>query len=370
MTIGNRKSGTGQSRSRILLIIFVLTVITFPALAGEEDWQPPPPEPVDFDWVQLVSGEWLKGEILLLENDSLEFDSKKLGRLVLDWADVSQVRSMRIVQALFKDDREAVGKIVVEGGSVRVIGDEEGQFERSQLLRFVVGEPREINFWSGRVELGANFRQGNTDAIDFNTQLMVQRRTIKNRVQAEYIGNYNELEGVESGNNQRVSGSWHRFLTAKLYLMPVYGEYYRDPFLNIAFRGSIGTGLGYTLVDTPKVDWDVSGGPGYQRTDFDEVEEGTSDSEDTPMLGVSTILTVKLVSWLDFNYDYRFQITNEASGTYNHHMMAGLVTDLTGPLSLNTSIVWERIQDPRANADAVFPDQDDYKLTVGLGYDF
>ncbi len=353
-----------------MFVLLTLAVITGPALAGEEPWQPAPPEPVDFDWIQLVSGEWLKGEILLLENDSLDFDSKKLGKLTLDWADVTQVRSMRTVQVLLDDESDAVGKIVVEGDSVQVIGEEGGQFERTQILKFIVGEPREINFWSGRVDLGANFRDGNTDAVDINTQLSIQRRTIKNRLKAEYIGNYSELQGVQSGNNQRISFSWHRFLSARMYLMPVYGEYYRDPFQNIAFRGTIGTGLGYTLVDTPKVDWDVSGGPAYQHTKFDDVVEGTSDSEDTPALGVQTILKVGLTSWLDFNYDYRFQITNEESGTYNHHMVAGLVTDLTGPLSLNTSFVWDRIQDPRANADGTFPEQDDYQFIVGLGYDF
>lgn len=26
-------------------------------------WQPPPPPPDDFDWIQLKSGEWLKGRM-------------------------------------------------------------------------------------------------------------------------------------------------------------------------------------------------------------------------------------------------------------------------------------------------------------------
>ncbi len=368
------KNNYGVNHHRTLICLAFLVVALCcaanPALAAEEGWQPPPPEPVAFDWVQLVSGEWLKGEIKSFEDDVLEFKSDKLGDQSLSWDDVAQVRSMRVVQVLLADDRSYVGRIIVADGAVQVLGDQGQEFERADLVRFIVGEPKEINFWSSTINLGANFRKGNTDAVDINTQIKVQRRSIKNRLIFDYIGNYNELEGVESGDNQRLAVTWHRFLTARLFLMPVFGEYYRDPFQNIAFRGSIGTGVGYTLVDTAKVDWDVSGGPAYLRTDYDEVEEGTSDSESTAAFVGNTVLTVELVKWLDFNYDYRFQIVNEENGTYNHHMEAGFNTDLTGPLSLNTSIVWDRIQDPRANADGDVPEQDDFKLIVGLAFDF
>jgi len=41
-------------------------------------WQPPPPPPDDFDWIQLKSGEWLKGELKVLYAKKLEFDSRVL----------------------------------------------------------------------------------------------------------------------------------------------------------------------------------------------------------------------------------------------------------------------------------------------------
>ncbi len=34
--------------------------------AHAEDWQPPVPMPDEFDWMQLTSGEWLKGEFKVL----------------------------------------------------------------------------------------------------------------------------------------------------------------------------------------------------------------------------------------------------------------------------------------------------------------
>ena len=52
-----------------------------------------PPADDKFDWIQLESDEWLKGEIITLYNFVLEFDSDELGVLKIDWDDVRRLRS-------------------------------------------------------------------------------------------------------------------------------------------------------------------------------------------------------------------------------------------------------------------------------------
>jgi hypothetical protein len=37
------------------------------------------------DWIRLASDEWLRGEIELLRDESLEFESEELDTLELDW---------------------------------------------------------------------------------------------------------------------------------------------------------------------------------------------------------------------------------------------------------------------------------------------
>jgi len=44
-------------------------------------WLPPTPKPEKFDWIQLKSGEWLKGELKVLYDKKLEFDSDELNLL-------------------------------------------------------------------------------------------------------------------------------------------------------------------------------------------------------------------------------------------------------------------------------------------------
>ena len=57
---------------------FTLYAETSPKPA--EDWKNPNPIfKQQFDWLRLTSGEWLKGDIVSMYEDSLEFDSDKFG---------------------------------------------------------------------------------------------------------------------------------------------------------------------------------------------------------------------------------------------------------------------------------------------------
>ncbi len=70
---------------QIMLVVLgalALMVISAGADEMQSGWHPPSPLPDDFDWVQLTSGEWLKGEIVSMYEEKLEFELTK--RLDLD----------------------------------------------------------------------------------------------------------------------------------------------------------------------------------------------------------------------------------------------------------------------------------------------
>ena len=46
--------------------------------------------------------------------------------------------------------------------------------------------------------------------------------------------------------------------------------------------------MGYHIIDTSKTEWDVWGGPAYQRTRFDSVQIGQASSESPPAFVVGT----------------------------------------------------------------------------------
>jgi hypothetical protein len=356
------------------VFLAIATAMGVPGVARAEEgpraWDPASPLPEEFDWIQLTSGEWLKGEIFVLYDDTLEFESDELDNLSLDFGDVQQVRSARTVQLALVDGEVVTGRLLIDGDEVRVVGDDERTFERAEVLSLTAGEPRERNFWSGTIGAGANFRQGNTEQTDTNVRAAFQRRTVKNRVNLEYLGNYNITDDVTITDNQRATAKWDRFVSPRFFLTPAQLEYFRDPFQNIAHRWSIGAGVGYEIVDTSKVEWQVNAGLVYQHTRFDDVPEGEIESASTPALFISTAYDHELTDGIDLNVDYRFFVVDEESGQYTHHFVTGLEFDLIGSLDFFTTFVWDRIEKPRPTADGTLPEKDDYRLNLGLAFDF
>jgi len=333
-------------------------------------WTPPPPAKDEFDWIQLTSDEWLKGEIISLYDDTLEFDSDKLGVLKLDWEDVKQLRSGRQHDINLSNQQEFSGKIRMEGEKMVVLTDQgTEELNREETVAIVPHGGGERSLWKSKITLGLNVRSGNTDQLDYNLMASLRRRTAKNRLRLDYIGNLNKTDHIETSNNQRLTGQYDTFSSDKLFWRPFFGEYYKDPFQNISDRVTIGTGVGYHIIDTSKTEWDVFAGPAYQYTNFDSVEDGESSSEGSLALVLSTDYETEINKRLDFIAGYRVQLTNQASGGYSHHAITTLETELTDNLDFDISLIWDRIQHPTKTSDGATPERDDFKLIFGLGLD-
>jgi putative salt-induced outer membrane protein YdiY len=359
---------------RALALAVGLFATTAVAVAGEDqDWQPEtpaPPMPEKFDWIQLTSDEWLKGEFIVMYDDVLEFDSKEMNLQKIDLEDVREVRTAQIMQVGLVSGEILVGKLFIDGEVVRVIGEQDRRILRTEILSITAGEPKEINFWSGKVTLGLNVRQGNSDTVEMNSSLKFQRRTVRNRATLEYLGAYNLAEDLETANNHRATLLWDRFLNRRLFVKPIYVEWFKDPFQNISHRETAGIGAGYEVIDKPKTDWTISGGPAYQQTKFVSVEEGTPDTESTPAFSFGSDLEMELTGWLDYFWQYSFQIVNEISGKYTHHFVMGFETEVSSLLDFDIKMIWDRTQNPRPTEDGSVPLQDDYRLVVGLVFDW
>jgi putative salt-induced outer membrane protein YdiY len=340
------------------------------AQEAKKDWQPAPPMPDAFDWIQLDSDEWLKGEIKAMYRESLEFDSDKLENLSFDFADVRKIRSAATMQVGLVDGRLVRGKLVVDGDKVMVIGDRTVEVDRSQVMSITPGEPKERSYWSGKVGAGANFRRGNTDQLETNAVVGLKRRTARNRISLDYLGNYSVTEEVTVSDNHRATGGWDHFVSDRFFLRPVQFEYFRDPFQNIAHRYTVGSAVGYQLVDSSKIEWEVSAGAAYQNVGFDDVVAGEPDSANTAALTVASVYDHELSDSVDLTVSYKFFLVDEESGQYTHSFLTGLSFDLIDSLDFDVTFVWDRIEKPRPSSDGTVPKKDDYRLNFALSFDF
>jgi putative salt-induced outer membrane protein YdiY len=108
---------------------------------------------------------------------------------------------------------------------------------------------------------------------------------------------------------------------------------------NIEYRATLGSGMGYQIIDTSKTTWDIAGGPAYRTTQFVSVESGQDSNEGTPAFVMSTHFDTELTKRIDLNIDYNFQILNEKSGRFTHHSVMAFETELTKWLDFDISLI-------------------------------
>jgi len=232
----------------------------------EQQWSP---SATEYDWVQLTSGEWLKGEIKSMYNERLEFDSDKLKLLNIKFEDIKYLQSFRSCRINIENMGSIRGKLNIFEDVVSIgEGEKVKTFERIELISFTPGGNAEIDLWTIKFTLGLDVRNGNTEQLDFTSKLSAQRRTAKSRFTADYIGNISNTnaindELVETVNNHRLNSKTDVYVTRYFFYTPIFFEYFKDEFQNIDYKASAGVGVGYTMIDTDSTDWRVSAGPSY-----------------------------------------------------------------------------------------------------------
>lgn len=342
--------------------VFAATAVT------STDFVPPPDE---YDWVQLDSGEWLKGELQSLYDDELVFDSDNLGVLRIDWEDVVRFRGHGLHAVGLGGSEIRVGAVWISGDRLVVSRDDiKYELPREQLVSITRSVARERDRWSGDIAFGINFREGNSDIVEFNSIIGLERRTPASRALLDYFGSINRTDGEEIENNHRVNVAFDRFNDSQWFWRPFIGQYFRDPFQNIQHQATLETGVGYEFVDTSRTEWNFSGGLGFNYLRYDSVETGEDSSNTSPALTLGTDFETEVTDWMDYLLAFQMTFLDDASGAYQHHLLTTLSTDLIGDLDLDVSLVWDRTQKPQTRADGTVPEKDDYRLIFGLAYEF
>lgn len=338
-----------------------------PVVLPDLSWVPPAD---DFDWIQLKSGEWLKGRLKALQDRDLEFYSEELKDFTFDWKDIRQVRTARTEDVLFVGGNKLSGPVVITTNQVTVGGAVPQTFPREQLQSLTPGGTRERNYWSGDLTLGLTLREGNTASTEYNAQAHLQRRTPETRLSFDYIGNLSSIDGVQSANNSRVNAEFDRWLSQRFYLVVPSAEYYKDPFQNLAHRITLGVGLGYDLIDRPKLEWNITTGPAFQKAWFESAQPDEPTEKGSGALTLGSRFDWQITHRIEWLLEYRGIYTSKEVGETTHHAAGTLSLELTKRFDLNVSLTWDRISQTKVGADGTQPKPDDFRLVLGLGVDF
>jgi len=330
-------------------------------------WTPPYDR---FDWLQLKTGEWLKGRIKGMQDRQIDFWSEKLTDLTFDWKDIRQVRSPRTIDVLFVNGTKASGPVTVTPDQVTVGSTPPEVVPRAELQSLTPGGAKERDYWSMDLSSGVTLQAGNTRGLQYNAQIDLQRRTPATRFTLDYIGNLSSVNSVQSANNHRVNSEFDLWLSRRFYLILPSAEYYRDTFQNLAHRFTGGLGIGYDLIDRPNMEWNITTSPAYQKAWFESSQPGEPTEKGTAALTFGSRFKWDLSRRIKYVLEYRGQYTSKQVGETTHHTVSTLSVDLNKRFTLDLSAIWDRISNPKVGANGIEPKPDDFRLVVGLGLHF
>jgi Protein of unknown function, DUF481 len=358
-------------RTPIVVITNTTTAaVTTNAPTNTAAWTPPGVGTDGSDWVQLKSGEWLRGQLKYIQNKEVEFDSDELEQQTLKLKDVSKVYPAHEMFTQFEDQKPVHGMVVISNELVIVSGDEPLMLHRDLLMGITPSGLKGINDWSGNFNLALSIQSGNNAQTTLSTSAELARRTPNTTLLLDYLGNYSQVNNVQSADNKRVNLTYDVRLNHDWFVRPIQLEYYQDTLANISYRLTAGVGAGYYIFDRTGLEWQVSAGPSYQYTKFETVENNQADSASALAAVLNSNFKADLTRRLTFIQAWQSTFTKKEAGQYTHHSVSTLEFEIKRHLNLDVSFIWDYLQNPQQKSDGSIPQNSDYYLTVGFGVRF
>jgi len=349
----------------------ILLVSVGATLVKAQDWQPPEPSAKERDWLKLTSGEWVWGDLKGLRDTNLEFDSEELDLLKLDWDDVAEFRSARVLTYRFEKGGVLTGTATVREGIVTIqTGTGMQEMPRDDLIMILEGTQKEIDFWSAKATVGFIGRTGNSDQADLNTMIRILRQSPRIRWDTKYTGNIGTVSGEQNINNQNFYSVLDMLVKAGFFVTPGMVNLFHDKFQNIDLKTTLAVGVGYAIFRGGDMEWSVGLGTGYVHTKFVSVQEGEDDTDGSFSVIPSTGFDWDITGDIEFEFDYNLQMAVPETRNAFHHAGGVFSFDIWGDiLDLDFALTWDRVENPKADAEGNVPVRDDFRTSVGLGID-
>ncbi len=363
----------------IKFLFICLTLLIFTAKGHEKKepltmWQPPVPVfTQDFDWLKLKSGEWLKGDIISMYDDELEFDSDEFDIIIFDWQDVIELRSRFDQQIRFDNGEVKQGFLIVKDGHVILLSaGTEQHYPLTELLSITSSAGDRKQIWDGKITLGIDVNSGNVNQLDYLANVSMQRRTPYSRFKVDFIYYYSKSTANEVSkiiaNSSRLTTHFDWFYSSKIFFRVFDYEHFTDSQQNIHSRDTLGLSVGYHLIQNKRLQWDVTLGPSFQKTSY--VKDSLENDQSSGVVALGTFWDYSFSSRIDYVFDYQIQFVEENSGKRNTHLKTGFEFEFSNDLDLDVMFYLDRVAEPVTAMNTNPPDSNDFRMVISLGYKF
>ncbi|MBT8480228.1 MAG: DUF481 domain-containing protein [Myxococcales bacterium] len=320
------------------------------------------------DWIQLLSGEWLRGNVERMRDARLDFHSDEIKEITYDWKKVQQLHSPKANTYRFTDGTKLVGPAMINKELVTV-QTETGiaMRKRSELNAILEHTPREGDYWSTVLRVGLTANAGNTENLSFNAFWLLVREDSLTRTALSYDGTFGTADRTEVANRHLGSGEVNVFVYPGIYVIAANAQLLYDKFQNVRLRATPAAGAGFQLIATYVVDWKLELAPlGYQYLSLLEPAANVRNPQHDGLMMFRMFADIDFTDDIELLLEWRSNLVYTTIGNTNH--LGNVIFNLrvTTILYFNTSFLYLRTRQPFPQADGTVPGKNDYQLVVGI----
>ena len=230
------------------------------------------------DEVRLKNGDVISGTIVKKETDKLVLRTSYAGEIHIAWSQILQLSSSETVKIFLSDQTHFSGVIEPSDDGRALIRLEQydayADIDLNELT--YINASAEVSgmgvIWSGQINVGGAFTEGNTDTSLLRVGGESIARTKVNRFTIGGQVNRAKSNNVDTEYNSRANAKYDHFLSKKWYLYS-NSTLENDRFRDINLRSTVGGGSGYQLYERDDLNLAIEGGLNYLHADYDVAED-------------------------------------------------------------------------------------------------
>lgn len=229
------------------------------------------------DIVYFDNGDRLSGDIASLIDNKLTLENTPVGKIEIDTNKIKTFSTDEPIDIYFLDGESEKSMIEQsEEGRVAVKNKESDEIKQVVISDiFRIGPIDDTVVWSGNVRSGLNGSNGNSDTLNFNAGLNLQRKSPRDRttLNGEYI--FQQSDGETDENKWFADLKYDYFITDDLYSFSLF-RIEQDDASDLDLRTILSAGLGHQWIERKDLKFATEAGVSWLYEDF---STGMSDNK-------------------------------------------------------------------------------------------
>lgn len=257
----------------------------------------------------LSDGTRLVGKVRALKDGVVSFKAAYGAKLTLPAGKIVGMATDGMVTLRFSDGGYVTGRLQSPpAGGIRLYpmaGGGPVAIELARVARLHPGTtiPTSLE-WRGHFNLGVSVSSGNTDSEGYHADGAATARAEKDRVRVRGSFNRATESDVKTEDNYTIALQYDRFVSKALFVFTNL-KLEHDDIAALNLRTTLGTGLGYQVLDSARSKLSLQAGPAYIIQDF----EGQPDDE--------SVAGRWAVNFEHYVWDRYAQLFHDHDGTVN-----------------------------------------------------